>query len=155
MKTLIALLILCAPTLVWAAPTHYTLDLNVASLHTEKWARQDLNQNNLGLGVTAHVNKNWAVSSGFYRNSYRRTSVYALAQWTPIHIPMGSWRIDAGAEAGLVSGYRRSEVPSAPVMGAGLVRVVSPHGWSVNFTIVPNTPNRSSGFVGLQVSAPL
>lgn len=131
------------------------LDLNLASVHTERWARQDLNQTNPGLGVTAHLNKNWAVSAGWYQNSYRRTSAYALAQWTPVHVQVDSWRVDAGAEAGLVSGYRRAEVPSAPVMAAALVRVVAPKGWSVNFTMVPNGPNRSSGFIGLQVSIPL
>jgi hypothetical protein len=133
----------------------YTLDLNLASVHGEQWARDQLNQRNEGLGLTAQLAPSWALSVGEYRNSYERTSAYALAELTPLHIPLGNWHIDAGGEAGLVSGYRRSEIESQPLMGAGLVRLVAPHNWSLNLTLVPNAPDRRSGFVGAQISLPL
>jgi hypothetical protein len=154
MKILLALLLLLSSTPLLAQTT-YSLDLNLASVHTERWARQDLNQQNEGLGATAHFSENWSLSTGFYRNSYSRESAYLLSAWTPIHVSLGSWRVDAGGEAGLVSGYRRAEVPTQPFMAAGLIRIVAPNRWSVNMNVVPNAPNRSSGFIGLQASIPL
>jgi hypothetical protein len=133
----------------------FTLDANLASIHMERWAQETLNQRNEGLGVTARLDPSWSLSVGEYRNSYRRISTYALAEWTPLHIPVGTWHIDAGGEAGLVSGYRRSEVESQPIMGAGLVRLVAPSHWSLNLSIVPNAPGRRSGFVGAQLSLPI
>jgi len=152
------IIVACLATAI-AAPsvraTTLTLDLNLASIHTEHWARDTLNQRNEGLGLTVQLDPSWSLSTGFYRNSYRRTSAYALAAWTPLRIPLGAWHIDAGGEAGLVTGYHRSEVTSRPLMAAGLLRVVAPRGWSLDLSIVPNAPNRCSGFVGAQLSLPL
>lgn len=138
-----------------AAPT-YTLDVNLASFHTERWARDSLNQKNLGIGVTARFTPNWSVSTGWYRNSYRRGSAYALVNWTPVHasLPAG-WSIAAGATAGLDSGYLSDELATQPAVAAALLRVIAPQGWSINLTAVPNAPGRRSGFIGAQVSLPL
>lgn len=155
---ILAALAACLATAIMAPAAHattFTLDLNLASVHTERWARDSLNQRNEGVGVTAQLDSSWSLSAGWYRNSYRRTSAYALAAWTPVHIPLGNWRLDAGGEAGLVSGYRHSEVASQPLMGAGLMRVVAPHGWSLDLSFIPNAPGRRSGFVGAQLSLPL
>lgn len=150
-----ALLSLAAVTSANAAPT-YTMDINLASVHTEQWARHDLNQRNEGLGFSAHFNRNWSVSTGWYRNSYRRGSAYLLANWTPLHFALpADWRIAAGGTAGLDSGYRTNEVASQPFMAAGLVRVIAPQGWSVNLMAVPNGSGRRSGFIGAQMSVPL
>ncbi|EQD44879.1 hypothetical protein B1B_13324, partial [mine drainage metagenome] len=51
-----------------SAATSYTLDVNLASYHTERWARHSLNQRNLGLGVTARFSPDWSISGGWYRN---------------------------------------------------------------------------------------
>ena len=147
---------LAAPVAASAATT-FSLDVNLASYHTERWARHDLNQHNLGLGATAHFNRDWSVSAGWYRNSYRRTSAYALVNWTPLHgslpLPAG-WSIAAGAAAGLDSGYRRDELATEPFVAAALVRVIAPADWSINLTAVPNAPGGRSGFIGMQVSMP-
>ncbi|EQD60989.1 hypothetical protein B1A_09877 [mine drainage metagenome] len=76
--------------------------------------------------------------------------------WTPLHwgLPAG-WSIAAGGTAGLDSGYRTSELATQPVVAAGLLRVIAPRGWSVNFTAVPNVPHGRSGFIGGQLSLPL
>jgi hypothetical protein len=146
---------LTAPAIASAAPS-YTLDANLASVHTERWARRSLNQHNEGLGITARFSPDWSISGGWYRNSYRRGSGYALVNWTPLHwsLPAG-WSLAAGGTAGLGSGYRRSELGSEPLVAAGLVRVIAPAGWSINLTAVPNAPGRRSGFIGMQVSMPL
>lgn len=146
---------LAAPAIANAVPS-YTLDENLASWHTERWARRSLNQRNLGAGVTAHFSRDWSVSAGWYRNSYRRTSAYELVNWTPLHwsLPAG-WSLAAGGTAGLDSGYRRDELATEPLVAAALLRVIAPAGWSVNLTAVPNAPGRRSGFIGMQVSMPL
>lgn len=146
---------LAAPGIA-SATTSYTLDLNLASYHLERWARHSLNQRNDGAGITARLTPDWSVSAGWYRNSYRRGSAYALVNWTPWHaaLPAG-WRIAAGATAGLDSGYRSDELATEPLVAAALVRVIAPRGWSVNLTAVPNAPGRRSGFIGMQVSMPL
>ena len=150
-----AILTTAAPAFAANAP-RWSLDVNLASVHTEAWARRDLNQHNLGLGATVHFAPNWSVSAGWYRNSYRRGSTYALVNWTPLHwnLPAG-WRIAAGATAGLDSGYRSSELATQPLVAAGLLRVIAPQGWSMNLTAVPNAPGRRSGFIGMQVSVPI
>ncbi len=156
-KILAAVLIaaLATPAAASAATT-FSLDVNIASYHLERWARRELNQHNEGLGLTARFTPDWSISAGWYRNSYRRTSAYALANWTPWHwsLPAG-WSLAAGVTAGLDSGYRRDELATEPLVAAGLVRVIAPKGWSINLTAVPNTPGRRSGFIGAQVSMPL
>lgn len=59
------------------------------------------NERNLGAGLRAQLAPAWAVQGGVYRNSYDRTSVYALADWTPL----AAGPVRAGLFAGLASGY--------------------------------------------------
>lgn len=160
-KTYIAVAIATAlalahPVTANAASPRWTLDGNLASYHTERWARHELNQDNEGLGLTAHINRDWSVSAGWYRNSYRRGSTYLLAAWTPLHasLPAG-WSLAAGVTAGLDSGYRSDELATEPLVGAGLLRVIAPKGWSINLTAVPNAGAHCSGFIGMQVSLPI
>ena len=157
-KTLIAAAVLAAlivPAIASASPS-WTLDVNLASYHLERWARHDLNQHNEGLGITAHFSPDWSLSAGWYRNSFRRTSAYALVNWTPLHLTLpAGWSIAAGATAGIDSGYRTNEIATQPLVAAALVRVIAPAGWAVDLTAVPNAPGRRSGFVGLQLSMPL
>lgn len=136
-----------------------TLDLNLASIHGEQWARRDLNQINPGLGITYRPGGSagdWALSMGAYNNSYRHLTAYVLAEWTPLHIgnPQG-WYVDAGLSGGVASGYRRSEIPTSPAMGTALFRIESPSGMAASLFAVPNFGARASGFVGLQIGIPL
>lgn len=159
------------------------LNLNLASIHTERWARRTLNQTNPGAGVTYHWNRTWALMGGEYLNSYRSPTWYAAVAWTPLHIGrMGHWHVDAGVAAGLATGYghatyatyawvpdrasangwrlvttehRYMRNPLSPLMAAGVVRIVTPSGFGLNVMVVPNTGPRSSGFVGFQLSVPL
>ena len=151
----VAMALAASPAIASAAPV-YTLDLNLTSYHLERWARRDLNQHNLGIGITRRITRTWSLSAGWYRNSYRRGSTYLLASWTPLHLSMpAGWSIAAGATAGYDSGYRSSEIATAPWVAAALVRVIAPAGWSINFDAVPNAPGGRSGFIGMQVSLPL
>ena len=116
-------------TAAHAAPA-WALDVNTTSYHTQAWAREQLSQVNPGLGLEYRVSPDWSAMGGFYRNSYSRTTAYALAAWTPLrfNLPAGL-RIDAGLAVGLVSGYRRSEVPTAPLAAGAVLHLRTARGF--------------------------
>lgn len=132
-----------------------SIDINVASYHTEAWARRDLNQVNPGVGLEYQASPDWSVAAGFYKNSYRRQTAYLLGVWTPLRcdLPAGL-TASAGFAAGLVSGYRRPEVPTEPLAGGAVLRLRTAHGFGINLLAVPNTQS-GSGFIGLQFVAPI
>ena len=136
-------------------PSPWALDINVTSVHTEAWARRQLNQDNPGLGIEYQITPNWSAAGGFYRNSYRRETAYALGIWTPLHLDLpAGLKASAGLAAGLVSGYRRPEVPTEPLAAGAVLRLRMTNGFGLNLLAVPNTQS-GSGFVGLQLVAPL
>jgi len=136
-------------------PSPWSLDINVTSVHTEAWARRQLNQDNPGLGIEYQFNKDWSAAGGFYRNSYRRETAYMLGVWTPLHVDLpAGLKASAGLAAGLVSGYRRPEVPTEPLAAGAVLRLRTAHGFGLNLLAVPNTQS-GSGFIGLQLVAPL
>ncbi len=155
--TILATALLALTSMAHAAESavRLALDVNLASYHTESWARHHLNQSNPGLGIEAQFTPDGTALAGFYRNSYRRTSAYALGAWTPLHaaLPLGI-RLDAGLAAGLVSGYRHDEVPCEPLAAGALLRVRARDGFGINLLAVPNTQS-GAGFVGLQVAIPI
>ena len=138
-----------------APPSPWSLDINTTSVHTKAWARRQLNQDNPGFGIEYQFSPDWSAAGGFYRNSYRRETGYMLGVWTPWHvaIPAGL-TASVGLAAGLVSGYRRSEVPTAPLAAGAVLRLRTAHGFGINLLAVPNTQS-ASGFIGLQLVAPL
>lgn len=144
------------------APMHearangWRLDTNLASVHTERWARDSLNQRNPGVGLTWQASRTWALAAGVYTNSYRKPTAYALAEFTPLHVgAVDHWHLDAGVAAGIATGYTRAEIPCAPLAGAALIRVTAPDGIALNIMGVPNTGAYRSGFIGFQLSIPL
>ncbi len=137
-------------------PATWRIDVNLASVHTQRWARRSLNQRNPGAGIEYRANRTWALAGGVYSNSYRRPTMYALAEFTPLHIgDVNHWHIDAGVAAGIATGYTRAEIPCAPLAGAALIRVATPNGVALNIMGVPNAGAYRSGFVGFQLSMPL
>lgn len=178
-----------AALLAFALPTHNAvagtldLDLNIASVHTEAWARRSLNQRNPGAGIEYHFNRTWGAIGGEYFNSYRRPTWYAAVTFTPFHLGADhGWRLDAGVAGGIATGYGHASymayawIPDrasatgwrltttshryarnafSPLMAAALVRIRAPDGLGANLLAVPNTGPRSSGFIGLQFAVPL
>ncbi|WP_172983212.1 hypothetical protein [Thiomonas sp. Bio17B3] len=151
-------MILSALSLVIASPVTLagmlSLDLSTTCIHNRAEARRSLNQVNPGLGVEYQFTPDVGLSGGFYRNSFRRASVYALATWTPLHLALpAGLTARIGVAGGVVSGYSRVN-PFAPFAAAALLAVRNPQGWGINLVAVPNIA-ASSGFVGLQLVAPL
>lgn len=158
----VTLAVLAAAAMLALAPMRearadgWRLDANLASVHTERWARDSLNQRNPGLGVTWQASRAWALAAGAYSNSYRKPTVYAIAEFTPLHIGAPNhWRLDAGVAAGIATGYTRAETPCAPLAGAALLRITAPNGIALNIMGVPNAGRYRSGFIGFQLSVPL
>ncbi len=155
--TIIALTLaaaLCAQD-AQASPSRWALDISTTSYHTRQWARDSLNQDNPGLGIEYHCTQSSGFAAGFYKNSYSRTSVYALATYTPLHIALpAGFSMAAGGLAGAISGYTRTEAPGRPLMAAALLEIRSSQGFGINLIGVPNA-GQSAGFVGLQLVVPL
>lgn len=146
--------------LIVAAPRAHAatwrLDVNIGSVHTERWARDSLNQRNPGVGLEWAPSRTWAVAVGEYWNSYRRATAYALGEWMPVQLgDANDWHLDAGIAAGVASGYRRDEVSTAPFAAAAVVRLVSPSGFALNVVGIPNAGADQSGFIGFQLAVPL
>ena len=138
-----------------STPPRLSLDISTTSYHTRQWARDSLNQDDPGVGLEYQLSGDWALAAGEYRNSYRRTSVYALAAWTPLRFALNAgWRVAAGLDAGVISGYTSAEAPARPLMASALLEVRSPQGWGFNLVGVPNA-GQSAGFIGLQLVMPL
>lgn len=153
LAALAALFIFAMPR---AQASTWRLDVNIGSVHTEAWARRSLNQRNPGIGLEWATSRMWTLAFGEYWNSYRRPTVYALAEFTPVNLGVvNHWHLDAGIAAGLASGYRHDEVPTAPIVGAAVVRLVSPSGYALNVLGVPNAGAYRSGFIGFQFAIPL
>lgn len=66
--------------------------------------KKNYNEENYGLGLEyGTFESSW--QAGFYRNSHRKDSYYAMYAWRPIALDQaGYWRL--GAVAGLVTGYK-------------------------------------------------
>ncbi|NNM63127.1 MAG: hypothetical protein HKL99_00670 [Burkholderiales bacterium] len=140
-----------------SAPDHgaWALDISTTSYHLRQWARDSLNQDNPGLGVEYQYSHNWGAAAGFYKNSYSRTSVYATATYTPLHISLPEgFSMAAGGLAGAISGYTSAEAPDRPLMAAALLEIRSRQGYGINLVGVPNA-GQSAGFIGLQLVVPL
>ncbi|MDE2129432.1 MAG: hypothetical protein KGJ74_07180 [Betaproteobacteria bacterium] len=141
-----------APT---PAASRWTLDISTVSYHTRQWARDSLNQRNEGLGLEYQATPDWGLAVGFYKNSYSRTSAYALASYTPLHLALpAAWRVNAGLTAGVVTGYTSAEAPARPLALAALLEVRDQAGYGINLVAVPNM-GPSAGFVGLQLVVPI
>ncbi len=159
-----ALLLLAAAPAVFADPASSTtappaaswlLDINLASWHTRAWARRQLSQRNPGVGIERDFSQDWSAMAGFYSNSYRKPTWYSLAAWTPLHVSLpAGLSVSAGFAAGLVSGYTKTQVRSEPRAAGAVLRLRSRHALGLNLLAVPNSM-RGSGFLGLQVVAPL
>ena len=131
-----------------------SLDLSTACVHTKAAARHSLNQVNPGLGLEYQATRDIGLAGGFYRNSFKRASVYALVEWTPLHLRLpAGLSASMGIAGGVVSGYAHVN-PLAPFAAAALIKIRGARRWGINLVAVPNVA-ASSGFIGLQLVVPL
>lgn len=94
------------------------------------------NEANVGLGIRNTFSDDWSIQGGVYRNSVDETTVYAVANYTPLHI--GPLR--AGGFAGLASGYKK------PVIAGGLIEA-----GPVSVRIIPEIKGVTPLTIGVEI----
>ena len=122
------------------AETH--LQLHGISKHVEQRAVGEWNERNVGLGLRKQYNPDFGVQVGLYRNSISRTTAYALAQYTPLHVG----KLSGGMFAGLASGYNYRY----PVAG-GLLATYQGSVYSTTVRYIPTIKGVATGVVALEV----
>ncbi len=75
-----------------------SFDINLTSIHWN--SDYNYNEDNFGLGYTKDINYHWQAKVGGFKNSFSKTSLYALAR---LKHNMGKW--DFGINMGFVTGY--------------------------------------------------
>lgn len=123
------------------------VDFNLHAHHFNRKdvAEQNLNEVNPGIGLR-FVDGEYHKLIGAYKNSDRKTSVYALMAWTPI----GTDSVRIGAVAGAVTGY---DTPYKPAAGLYVAARIT-KSISLNITLVPTVRSfQCYGFAGFQLSA--
>lgn len=100
MKKVVLLLTLVTGTACAESSVH--LQFHGASHHfRERGGNIPWNEKNLGLGIRYQYSSMWGVQAGFFDNSVNRTTVYVVAQFSPIVVNGTS----AGIYAGFATGY--------------------------------------------------
>jgi hypothetical protein len=123
--------------------------VSLGSLHADRAA--GYNGINPGLGIEID-RADWKLGAGVYHNSLRRTSIYASAGYTPLHVGP----VHLGAFAGLATGYnfrwQGKHIDPAPM--AGLLATWRGARYGINIIAVPPVPRiKGCGFIGLQALA--
>lgn len=118
--------------------------VNLTSVHGK--TKNPLNQNNFGLGVEYHQSDEVLYLGGAFHNSHRRTSVYAMAGWTPIE-----WKAARfGVVGGIVNGYPKHNDGKVIPIVAGLIRIEGER-LGANIFIVPPALKDTPVTIGFQV----
>lgn len=118
--------------------------VNLTSLHGH--TKKPMNQRNFGLGIEYHRSDELIFLAGAYHNSHRRTSVYALAGWTPLR--WGHARF--GFTGGLVNGYPNHNDGKVIPVATGLVRIEGER-WGANIILIPPALKNTPLTLGFQV----
>lgn len=98
----------------WLVATLASKHVNVNDALVE----EEFNERNPGIGVEYHHSRDVILMAGEYKNSVSRTSWYAVAGYTPIHIGF----VSIGAAGGLISGYPAYNDGNPAPAAVGLVR---------------------------------
>lgn len=122
---------------VWVSP-------GAVSWHAD---RGQYNERNAGMAVEARSGVH-SVSAGYYKNSIRQTSRFALYAWQPFQYEVGPIRASIGVAAGLLDGYRINQGRPFPVAMPAVTLDWGRIG--VNLTAWPALSKEESAGVGVQ-----
>ena len=76
------------------------------------------NERNYGGGLR-YENSEYGIQVGKYENSFRRETIYAGADWSPIHFNVHKcFNFQSGVYAGVATGYKYNVTPMAGVQAA-------------------------------------
>lgn len=141
---LICLCILALFCLDQARAADYIV-VNTAASHWNRKAvvENNLNEVNPGLGFEHDVSTTTKISTGFYRNSIRRSSIYVAVIYQPYSIGV----VSAGMFGGAVTGYRDAVLP---IIGGIITWQLGRAG--MNIVMVPSVPRKNIyGYAALQI----
>lgn len=141
---LVFLIMLLLSSSVSFAGEHF-MTVNMAAYHFNRGATQDLNFNekNFGLGYE-YKKEDTTYHVGYYENSVRKTSLYALVSYSPLHLN----NIDIGVVGGGITGYNIE--PIAPAFGASVT--IASNTVAMNIMLVPEVQSLGVyGFAGFQL----
>jgi len=143
-RTLIALAL---ATALSAQATEYHGVLHGLSKHQHETDRNGnkWNEVNLGAGLRFKQSEDLSYQVGIYNNSQRHTSVYALADWTPLHYSI----VSAGVSGGAVTGYE--VYPVVPV-ATFVVRLTLTSRMDVMVRYLPSITPKLEGVTAIEAS---
>lgn len=118
------------------------LQLGAASYHFDR--DQHYNEINAGLGIEHQFNARHSLAAGFYRNSERNTSYYAVYGYTPIELGP----VKLGALAGAANGYSAHDGKWFPVILPVATAQIGRAG--VNVTVIPPITEKIDGGIAVQ-----
>lgn len=107
----------------------------------------DYNEFNPGIGAEYRWNRTFHAGTGVYRNSFNATSVYfsAGAETNPRKF------LGAGAEAGIITGYNESIIPSI----VPYVRIGNRDKSNMKISVIPPIKDVTPAVMAAQVRIPL
>lgn len=113
MKRFIVACLLMVSSVGFADESHkdYYVDVTAMSYHFCKHTTCTTvnNERNWGIGTTIDFKNNWEAKIGGYKNSYSKSSYYALANYYHEWSLNKDWMLRAGLAGGVVSGYYGTE----------------------------------------------
>jgi hypothetical protein len=122
---------------------------HAASVHGATSDNYKFNEVNPGAALRVDLTDTQGVQAGVYRNSYYKTTAYAVYQYTPLAI--GPVRV--GGFAGLASGYKAQStlnVGALSVVG-GAYAVADVGGYTVAVRAVPRISPKTVGVITVEV----
>lgn len=134
MKILISLFLLFVYNIAHAESPWFAL--GSLSYHQDRDA--NYNERNAGFGLEFPFSETTALAVGFYNNSIRQHTNYALYQWTPWQL--GTFKF--GGMVGVADGYYANDGGIVPVI-LPLVKIEGKH-IGANLTFIPNMANMSA-----------
>ena len=110
-KYIAMVLLVFAPSLVFAGKGDYTLEVPITAFHhkdgyTENGVKRDYNRNNTGYGMHYGISATETIGLVAFRNSYyQQGGMLAYNRVWPVHTG-SNWVIEPGVTAALVVGYK-------------------------------------------------
>lgn len=143
-----AIVAVCFSSEAKAQDGQLSVIVHTASKHSATPDDYKFNEVNPGAALKLQLNQDWSLQAGGYRNSYYKPTVYAVAQYTPLHIG----NVSVGAFAGLASGYAhvsQLNVGKVSVVG-GFYAVAQFDNLSVAVRAVPKITPKQAGVATLE-----
>lgn len=144
-----ALVAICyAPEVKAQEADNLTLIVHTASKHGHVAGNYKFNEANPGLALNLRLSSDWSLQAGGYRNSYYKPTVYAGAEYTPVHIG----NVSLGFFGGLATGYEHIapvKIGSLAVM-AGLYTQIDLGRATIGIRAVPKLGPKSAAVAAIE-----